>query len=75
MNIINKQFSEEPLVCIVLRGFVLSLLKYNILAKAGHISGKHNLKADALSRNLFKQFQTLHPAALAQTSPVPVLPT
>ena len=75
VNIINKQFSEEPFVRTVLRGFVLSLLKYNILAKAEHISGKHNLKADALSRNLFTQFKTLHPAALAQPSPVPALPT
>ena len=74
VSIINKQHSDEPLVRTVLRGLVLSLLKFNILAKAEHISGSKNNKADALSRNLISQFRQLHPEAQIHPTPAPALP-
>ena len=46
VHVINRQHSDEGLVRVVLRGFVLSLLKSNILAKAEHIDGSINAKAD-----------------------------
>ena len=74
VSIINKQHSNEGLVRSVLRGFVLSLLKFNIKANAIHISGKENSKADALSRDLITQFRLLHPLALKEPSETPALP-
>ena len=74
VSIINKQHSDEHLVRVVLRGFVLTLLNYNILVRAEHVPGHKNLQADALSRNLLLQFRVLHPLACPEQSQTPPLP-
>ena len=74
VHVINHQRSEEDLVRVILRNFILGLLTNNILARAQHIIGSVNKKADALSRNMFKQFHSLHPTAHQRPSPTPALP-
>ena len=48
--IINNQTSKENNVMILVRKFVLQCLTNNIVFKAKHIPGKHNIIADLLSR-------------------------
>ena len=74
VHVINHQRSEEDLVRVILRNFILGLLTNNILARAQHIIGSVNKRADALSRNMFKQFHSLHPTAHQMPSPTPALP-
>ena len=74
VGIINKQHSSEPLVRCVLRGFVLNLLKFNIVAKAQHVRGTDNSRADLLSRDSILQFQKIFPEAQGLPSPIPALP-
>ena len=72
--IINKQHSKENLVRIFIRRLVLAALKYNILIKASHIPGHHNILSDCLSRQQIARFLTLHPTAEKIPSPIPSLP-
>ena len=75
VSVINKQHSNEALIRCVLRGFILNLLKLNIVAKAKHIKGSVNARADALSRDCIHQFRLIHPEAHDVPSPIPALPT
>ena len=50
VEIINKQTSKDRSIMVLLRHFVLSTLKYNILFHAKHIAGCINRESDALSR-------------------------
>ena len=74
VHVINHQRSEEDLVRVILRNFILALLTNNILVRAQHVIGSVNKKADALSRNMFEQFHSLHPTAHQMPSPTPALP-
>ena len=47
---INRQTSKNKDLMVLLRKFVLLLLKYNIKCTAHHIEGKKNVVSDALSR-------------------------
>ena len=50
VEIINKQTSKDRSIMVLLRHFVLSTLKYNILFHAKHIAGCINRESDALFR-------------------------
>jgi hypothetical protein len=58
-DIINKQTTKCKLIMALVRKFVMQCLKYNILFRAKHISGKLNVTADLLSRlQIQKALQT-----------------
>lgn len=59
--IINKQTSKLPCIMFLVRKLVLITLRCNIIFKAKHIRGKHNILADALSRFQIQQFKQLAP--------------
>ena len=56
VDILNRQKAKEPLVMLLVRGFVLNQLKFNVLIKAVHIPGHFNSHADALSRLQVQRF-------------------
>ena len=56
---------------VLLRHFVLSTLKYNILFHAKHIAGCINRESDALSRLQVEKFRLLAPSTGPQPTPVP----
>ena len=66
VEIINKQTSKDRSIMVLLRHFVLSTLKYNILFHAKHIAGCINRESDALSRLQVEKFRLLQP----RTKPV-----
>ena len=47
---VPNQTSKDRSIMVLLRHFVLSTLKYNILFRAKHIAGCINRESDALSR-------------------------
>ena len=71
VEIINKQTSKDRSIMVLLRHFVLSTLKYNILFHAKHIASCINRKSDALSRLQVEKFRLLAPSADPQPTPVP----
>ena len=71
VEIINKQTSKDRSIMVLLRHFVLSTLKYNILFHAKHIASCINRKSDALSRLQVEKFRLLAPSADPQVTPVP----
>ena len=71
VEIMNKQTSKDRSIMVLLRHFVLSTLKYNILFHAKHIAGCINRESDALSRLQVEKFRLLAPSADPQPTPVP----
>ena len=71
VEIINKQTSKDRSIMVLLRHFVLSTLKYNILFHAKHIASCINRKSDALSRLQVEKFRLLAPSADPQLTLVP----
>ena len=71
VEIINKQTSKDRSIMVLLRHFVLSTLKYNILFHAKHIASCINRKSDALARLHVEKFRLLAPSAEPQLTPVP----
>lgn len=69
--IINNQTSRDPVIMSMVRPFVLMCLKWNILFKASHIDGCHNVLADSLSRLQVERFRRLAPSAHSLPTPVP----
>ena len=63
VEITNKQTSTDRSIMVLLRHFVLSTLKYNILFQATHIAGCINRESDALSRLQVEKFRLLAPYA------------
>ena len=61
--VINKQSSKEPLVMSLVRRLVIQALNKNFDIKATHISGKHNVLADYLSRLQVSRFLEMFPSA------------
>ena len=68
VEIINKQTSKDKTVMCLLRKLVITCLTHNILFKAKHIPGKHNISADLLSRLQVEAFHRINP--LSQATPV-----
>ena len=58
-------------IMILLRHLVLNCMKYNILIKATHISGRTNTVADLLSRSQVHQAKILAPNLEAQGTVIP----
>ena len=65
VDIINKQSSKDKILMRLIRRLVLCALKFNILFRAKHIAGTHNVLADRLSRFQFQEAKLqapwLHP--------------
>jgi hypothetical protein len=61
VNIINKQTSKSEKIMVLVRAFTLQCLRSNILFRAEHVPGAHNLMADSLSRFQLDKFRQLAP--------------
>lgn len=57
VHIINKQSSKDKDIMKLVRKLVINCMKHNILMKAEHIPGHHNILADLLSRFQIKTFR------------------
>ena len=72
VSIINSQTVKRNNSCLkLLRFFVLTCLKNNILIKAFHVSGSTNSICDSLSRLQVHRFRELAPAMQRDSIPVP----
>lgn len=61
VHILNRQTSKDSSLMHLVRQFVLLCMKYNILVKAQHISGKLNYLPDLLSRLQITEFRSSAP--------------
>lgn len=68
VHAINKTTSTDKSVMSLIRVFVLSCMKHNLMFKATHIPSKQNILADHLSRNRLQEFHELAPWADGQES-------
>jgi hypothetical protein len=71
MHIINTTTSEDRQVMKLVRSMVASSLKHNILFKARHIPGSHNVIPDLLSRFQFQKALSMAPWLDKEQSPLP----
>ncbi|XP_069131881.1 uncharacterized protein [Argopecten irradians] len=71
VEIINKQTSRDSTLMKLTRRFVVASLRDNILFKAQHIPGKHNILADHLSRLQVDLFRQQAPRMARHPTPVP----
>ena len=55
VSILNDQTCKCKRVMKMLRQFVLTSMKFNVLFKAQHIPGKLNVIADCLSRSKYQE--------------------
>ena len=69
--ILNKQTTKNACVIHLVRRFVISCMKYNLLIKAVHVPGKFNQLPDALSRFQIAKFHSLAPWMDEKPTPVP----
>ena len=70
--IINSQTVKRNDLCLkLLRYFVLTCLKYNILVRAFHISGSKNVICDSLSRLQVDKFHEVAPAMHSDPLSIP----
>lgn len=61
VHIINKQSSPDRSIMILVRRLVVAALQFNILFRAQHIPGVHNVVADRLSRFQFQEARSYAP--------------
>ena len=61
VEIVNKQSSKDKTLMRLIRRLVVVAMKSNILFKARHIPGKHNVLADHLSRFKFQEAENFAP--------------
>ena len=73
--ILNKQTTKNASVMHLVRRFVISCMKYNLLIKAVHVPGRLNQLPDTLSRFQIAKFRSLAPWMDKQPTPVPDHPT
>lgn len=71
VDIINKHSSRDPHLMTLMRRFMVNVLRYNIVFKAAHIKGLHNIPADLLSRLQISQFRERYPHMDRTPTPVP----
>ena len=69
--ILNKQTTKNACVMHLVRRFVISCMKYNLLIKAVHVPGKFNQLPDALSRFQIAKSHSLAPWMDEKPTPVP----
>ncbi|XP_021347069.1 uncharacterized protein LOC110454687 isoform X1 [Mizuhopecten yessoensis] len=72
VDIINKQTSKDKTLMKLVRRFVVTTLKLNILFTARHIPGKSNILSDHLSRLQVDSFHQLAPYMDTDPTPIPV---
>ncbi|KAK3094320.1 hypothetical protein FSP39_000299 [Pinctada imbricata] len=72
VHIINTQTSKNAMLMKLVRKLVLISMKFNILFKATHIPGVHNVSSDKLSRLQIEEFRNINPSM--NVNPTPVLP-
>ena len=63
VSIINQQTSKQKLVMTLICDLVSTSLHFNIIFRARHIPGLHNMQANCLSRLQIAQFKGLSPLA------------
>ena len=68
-TIINKQTCRNPTTMVLVRRFVVSALKNNVVFRAKHIPGKTNTIADLISR--FQNPRALAPWLNPDPTPIP----
>lgn len=61
VHIINSQTSKDNLIMRLVRCLVTTSLKHNILFRAEHVPGRHNLIPDLLSRFQFQKARQVAP--------------
>ena len=66
VHVINKQSCKDKGLLFFVRKLVLLCLQNNILFKAIHVRGVHNILADSLSRLQVEKFRCLAPAFIDQ---------
>ena len=71
VEIVNKQSSKDKTLMRLIRRLVVAAMKFNILFKAKHIPGKHNVLADHLSRFKFQEAKKFAPWLDPQPTTVP----
>ena len=71
VEVINNLSSKEPAVMLLLRKLVLCCMTNNILFKARHIAGSHNVIADHLSRSQVLQARSRAPWLNQESTPLP----
>ena len=73
VHIINNQtVKNNDKILSLLRAFVLTTMRLNLLIRAHHIPGKQNLLCDLLSRQQVNEFKRLAPHMSPEPNPVPV---
>jgi hypothetical protein len=73
VHVINAQTSKEPAVMFLLRKLVLCCMTHNIMFKAHHIVGTHNIIADKLSRSQVFQARLMAPWLDREPTPLPMV--
>ncbi|XP_021378273.1 uncharacterized protein LOC110466218 [Mizuhopecten yessoensis] len=71
VSILNTQTSRSPAIMVLVRYFVLLIMKHNIQFKAQHIRGVDNDIADSISRKQWKRFRNLAPIASEYPEAIP----
>ena len=64
VHVINKQSCKDKVLMTFVRRMVLVCLKHNLVFKAKHIPGVHNVLADSLSRLQVQTFKRLAPQGM-----------
>ncbi|XP_052806563.1 uncharacterized protein LOC128235808 [Mya arenaria] len=72
VHIINKQSSKDKHLMKLVRRFVVKTLQHNVLCRAEHIPGSHNILADFLSRDQVDKYLRSCPANHPVLEPIPV---
>lgn len=72
-HIINRMSSTSELVMVLIQNLTLKCLHLNIVMKAEHVSGIHNVLTDALSRFPMEWFHALAPEADPEPYKIPRL--
>lgn len=71
VSILNTQSSRSSTIMVLVREFVLLIMKYNIQFKARHVRGIDNDIADSISRKQWERFRKLAPRASEYPEVVP----
>jgi hypothetical protein len=71
VHILNKSSSKSKQVMVLVRLLALRCLELNVLVRAAHLPGTHNVICDALSRFQNTKFRELAPDADPQPALVP----
>ena len=71
VDVLNKQTSKSKLLMQLVRPFVLTSMKYNIMFKAVHVSSRDNVIADSISRKQWGRFRQAAPEAENEPLAIP----